>query len=278
EAICCSNLGEAYLNSCDYQNAYDSLIEAQEKFSSIENIDEELRVLFLLGKFWFIIGDLAELEKIINQFEYYSYTKSFLTAEHSTSYEFLKLMFMILSDDHITVDQAITLLEKLDENNVNLYGELIFNLLEKFCFTDRINDSLYIINQPVFKKLSNVCIYFDAYIDFIYGLIVRNEKIEGMKSSLEYFESAYSKLENETISESTWKVLVAITEMYIERGNYHRAKKPRLYALELINLMADSITNPRIRFKFLEKKERKNSLEILKKLNDKAKQNELQQS
>lgn len=277
-SICLYNLGEAYLNSCDFQNAYDSLIEAQEKFSSIENIDEELRVLFLLGKFWFIIGDVTELEKIINQFEYYSYTKSFLTDEHSTSYEFLKLMFMILNDDHIPVDLAINLLEKLDENNVNLLGESIFYLLEKMCYSNRINDSLYIIKHPNFSKLSNRNNYFSAYTDYIKGIIVRSEKIEGMKSPLEYFESAYSELENESISELTWKLLVAITQMYIERGNYHRAKKPRLYALELINLIADSITNPRIKVKFLENKERKNALDLLKKLNDKVKENEFQQS
>lgn len=278
QGICSFNLGEAYLNSCDFQNAYDSLIEAQEKFSFIENVDEELRALFLLGKFWFIIGDVSELEKIINQFEYYSYTKSFLTDEHSTSYEFLKLMLMILNDDHISVDQSINLLEKINENNMNLYGELFFNLLEKLCYVDRVTDLLHILKQPAFDKISRGNNYFSAYTDFINGLIVKKDKIEGMKSPLEYFESAYSKLENESISELTLKVLVAITEMYIERGNYTRAKKPRLYALELINLMADSITNPRIRFKFLEKKERKNSLDILKKLNDKAKQNELQQS
>ncbi|AFH48098.1 Serine/threonine protein kinase [Ignavibacterium album JCM 16511] len=278
EGLCNSNLGEAYLYSCDYQNAYESLIEAQEKFSLVGNVDEELRVLFLLGKFWFIIGDVYELEKIINQFEYYSYTKSFLTEEHSTTYEFLKFMLQILNDDRIPVDHVINLLRRVDENNINLSGDLFFILLERFCNNNRINDALYIIKEPVFGKLSNANNYLAAYSDFINGLIVRNEKIEGMNSPLEYFELAYSKLENESITELTWKVLVAITEMYLERGNYHRAKKPRLYALELINLLADSISNPRIRVKFLEKKERKNALDILKKLNDKVKENELQQN
>lgn len=277
-SICLYNLGEAYLNSCDFQNAYESLIEAQEKFSLVGNVDEELRVLFLLGKFWFTIGDESELEKIINQFEYYSYTRSFLTDEHANTYEFLKLMSMILKDERIPVDQVINLLDKVDENNLNLFGDLFFVILERFCYNNRINDSLYIIKQSGFSKLDNGSNYFAAYIDFINGLIVRYDKIEGMKSPLEYFESAYSKLENESISELTWKVLVAITEMYLERGNYHRAKKPRLYALELINLIADSISNPRIRVKFLEKKERKNALEILKKLSDKVKENELQQN
>ncbi len=278
EAICCSNLGEAYLNSCDYQNAYESLSEAQEKFNLFDNVEEELRVLYLLGKFWFIIGDKSELEKIINQFEYYSYTKSFLTVEFSTSYEFLKLMVQILNDDLISVDTVISLIEKIDEKNVNLYGELIFVCLEKFSNANRINEALYIIKRHEFTEIMNANNYFTAYTEFIKGLIVKNEKIDGMNSPLEYFEQAYSILENESITELTWKVLLSIAESYFERGNHHKAKKPRIYAMELINMITDSITNPRIKAKFLEKRERKTGIELLKKFNDKVKENEFQQS
>ena len=277
-SICLLNLGEAYLNSCDYQNAYDSLIEAQEKFNSISNVDEELRVLFLLGKFWYIIGDISELEKIINQFEYYSYTKSSLSDEHSLEYEFLKLMLLLLKEQMISVEQAISLLEKTNRNNSNLFGDVIFTLLEKLSKNNRITDTLFLMKHPAIKEIISGNNFLAAYNDYILGLIVRNEKMEELKSPLEYFETAFSKLENESINEITWKVLLAISEMFIERGNYHRSKKPRLYALELINLIADSIVNTRIRVKYLEKKERKEALELLKQLSNKVQANEFQQS
>lgn len=277
-SICLLNLGEAYLDSCDYQNAYDSLIEAQEKFNSVSNVDDELRVLFLLGKFWYIIGDISELEKIINQFEYYSYTKSSLSDEHSLEYEFLKLMLLLLKEQMISVEQVISLLEKTNRNNSNLFGDVIFNLLEKLSKSNRITDTLFLMKHPTIKEIISRNNFLDAYNDYILGLIVRNEKMEELKSPLEYFESAFSKLENESINEITWKVLLAISEIFIERGNYHRAKKPRLYALELINLIADSIANTRIRVKYLEKKERKEALELLKQLSNKVQANEFQQS
>lgn len=278
EAICSVNLGEAYLNSCDYQNAYESLSEAQEKFSLIENDDETLRTLFLLGKFWFFIGDDSELEKIINQFEYYSYTKFSFTDEHALSYEFLKIMIVILKNENIFSDRVLYLLEKTNESNFTLFGDLILNILETLCFDKRSSDVLFFLKHPVFDLLISKNPFFEAYTEYIRGLIVRYDKMEGMKSPLEYFESAFSKLESESISELTWKVLIATTEVYIERGNYHKAKKPRIYAWELINLIAESVTNPRIRVKYLEKRERKNALDLLKKLNDKVKENEFQQS
>ncbi|GMU96599.1 protein kinase domain-containing protein [Ignavibacterium album] len=277
-SLCLYNLGEAYLKSCDYQNAYESLTEAQEKFSLIENDDETLRALFLLGKFWFFIGDDTELEKILNQFEYYSYTKLSFTDEHALSYEFLKIMLVILKNENIFSDRVLYLLEKTNESNFTLFGDLILNILETLCFDKRSSDVLFFLKHPVFDLLISKNPFFEAYTEYIRGLIVRYDKMEGMKSPLEYFESAFSKLESESISELTWKVLIATTEVYIERGNYHKAKKPRIYAWELINLIAESVTNPRIRVKYLEKRERKNALDLLKKLNDKVKENEFQQS
>ncbi len=278
EGICNSNLGEAYLKSCDYQNAYDILTEAEEKFIVSANENESLRTLFLLGKFWYFIGDDTELKKIINQFEYYSYTKLTFTDEHALSYEYLKIMFALLSNENIPIDKVLSLLERTNDNYLNLYGDLIFYFIEALCIEKRISDVLFLLKHPLFEILKSKNLIFDAYSDYINGLIVKYDKLEGMKSPIEYFESAVTKLESESISELTWKVLVATTEVYVERGNYHKAKKPRIYALELINLIADSINNPRIRFKFLEKKERKNALESLKKLNDKVKENEFQQS
>jgi tetratricopeptide (TPR) repeat protein len=278
EALCSLNLGEAFLNSCDYQQAYDSLSEAEEKFGLIENDAETLRVLFLLGKFWYFIGDDNELKKIINQFEYYSYTKLTFTDEHALSYEYLKIMLALLSNENIPIDKVLSLLERTNDDYLNLYGDLIFNFIEAICIEKRISDVLFLLKHPLFEILKSNNLIFDAYSDYINGLIVKYDKLEGMQSPIEYFESAVTKLESESISELTWKVLVATTEVYVERGNYHKAKKPRIYALELINLIADSINNPRIRFKFLEKKERKNALESLKKLNDKVKENEFQQS
>ncbi len=251
-------------------------MEAQEKFNSISNFDDELRVLFLLGKFWYMVGDPSELEKIINQFEYYSYTKSSLNDEHLLEYEFMKIMMGLLNGELITVDQIISNLEKINSSNSNSFGEIIFHILEQYSRSNKISDTLFLLKHPSIKSLTSENIYLDAYSDYTFGSMVRNEKMEELKSPLEYFDSAFSKLENESINELTWKVLLAIAEIYTERGNYHKAKKPRLYALELINLIADSITNTRIRLKYLEKKDRKEALELLKQLSSKVKANEFQ--
>jgi serine/threonine protein kinase len=273
-----SNLGELCLATCDYENAHNCLIEARSEFNEIGNTEEELHVLFILGKFWFIIGDKEELSKIINQYEYYSYAKDSFSEISEKNYSYLKLMLKIIDSNNLKVGEVLELIEKTSDSEVTQFGEIIFQSLEKMILNGQVSDVLLLLKSSFIKDTSDRITYFNAYRDYLLGKLVNQERIEGYNSSIEYFESAFNQLENESISELTWKVLVAITELYFERGNYHKAKRPRLYAMELINMILESISNPRIRNKFLEKKERKEALELLKQLSNKVQANEFQQS
>jgi serine/threonine protein kinase len=273
-----SNLGELYLATCDYENAHNCLIEARSEFNEIGNTEEELRVLFILGKFWFIIGDKEELSRIINQYEYYSYAKDSLSELSEKNYSYLKLMLKIIDNNNLKVEEILELIEKTSDSEVTQFGDIIFQSLEKMILNGQVSDVLLLLKSSFIKDTSDRITYFNAYRDYLLGRLVNQERIEGYNSSIEYFESAFNQLENESISELTWKVLVAITELYFERGNYHKAKRPRLYAMELMNMILESISNPRIRNKFLEKKERKEALELLKQLSNKVQANEFQQS
>lgn len=277
-SILLENLSEAFLLSCSYDNTWENLNEAISLAERLGNSDDILSKNFLLGRFWYVIGDKDELGKIINQYEYYSYAKDSFSETHSKNYKYLKLMHNLLSDQRVDIKEILELLEQTSSDEVMQYGEILFNSIEKFISDKYISDALLLLKSGLIREISENNNYFNAYKDFLLGKIVSEEKIEGYLSSSEYFESAYNKIENESITELTWKVLVAITELYWERGNYHKAKKPRLYAIELMTMISDSITNTRIKAKYLEKKERKLSLELLKKIGDKYRVNEAQQS
>lgn len=272
------NLSEAYLLSCSYDNAINSLLEAQSLAVNIENNDDQLYVLFLLGKFWFVIGDRDELESVIKQYEYYSYAKSSFNDKHLKSYHYLKLLLKIFDDERINVDEVLKLMEETLTDEITQYADILFYCIEKMALDRFTSDSLMLLKTSLIREISEKFNYFDAYKDYILGKIVSEEKIEGYLSASEYFESAYKKIENDSITELTWKVLVAITELYCERGNYYKAKKPRLYAIELLNMIADSISNTRIRSRYLEKRERKEAIELLKKIGEQFRINEVHQS
>lgn len=272
------NLIELNLLTCDYNRSNEALIETNSLIGELNNSDEELHYLFIKGKFWFIIGDKEELKNIINQYEYHSYSKDSFSETHAKNYSYLNLMLKIVENKKIKVQEILELIEKTSASEATQYADILFNSLEVMVSYNQISDVLLLLKSSLFQEISEKILYYSAYREYILGKVVFEERIEGYSSAAEYFESAYNKLENESISELTWKVLVALAALYIERGNYHKAKKPRLYAMELINMIAETITDPGIRNKYLEKKERKEALELLKKISSKTQANEFQQS
>nr|HMN26103.1 hypothetical protein [Ignavibacteriaceae bacterium] len=101
---------------------------------------------------------------------------------------------------------------------------------------------------------------------------------ENLKSPIEYFETAYNLIEDESISELTWKILFIIAETYWERGNFHKAKKPSYYAYELINMIGENISNSKIRTAYFNHPERKKALEKLILIGNQTQLNEFQKS
>ncbi len=91
-AIAINNIGEANIHTCDYQNSFDSLNKALAIFRELSNKEEEFNTLFLLGKFWFIIGDYDELEKVISKYEYLLLTEENLSERFQLNFDYLKFM------------------------------------------------------------------------------------------------------------------------------------------------------------------------------------------
>ena len=89
EGLALTNLSEANLDICNYQEAYDSLNRAREIFSKLANIDEEAEVLFLLGKLYYLLGDENAISEIIK-----SYREILIevSERHKNNIEFLKLL------------------------------------------------------------------------------------------------------------------------------------------------------------------------------------------
>jgi hypothetical protein len=61
----------------------------------------------------------------------------------------------------------------------------------------------------------------------------------------------------------TWKILFAISELYIERGNLNKAKKFVIYTRELIYFIAEKMDSPRLRAAYLQQNERFRTLRKL---------------
>ena len=87
------------IQTCDYQNAYDSLNKSLNIFNELKNKEEALSVLYLLGKLWFTIGESDELKKIINQYEYYLVTEENNSEKNNLNFNYLNLLLKLNTNE-----------------------------------------------------------------------------------------------------------------------------------------------------------------------------------
>lgn len=280
KALSINNLGEIYLETCDYQNSFDSLNKALSIFRELSNKEEEFNTLFLLGKFWFIIGDYDELEKVISKYEYLLLTEENLSERFQLNFDYLKFMRNGL-DVNVSPDtlESLKLIEKCRNlGETNLFSEILLLYIEFLINAQKFEEALKHLNDKELVKLIEKNILQRAQREFLFGKIAQLSRNEILKSPIDYFENAYSLIEDQSITELTWKVLFTMAETFWERGNFHKAKKPRLYAAEILNMITDHISNNKIRNAYIERVDRKQAFEKLKLMSNPVQMNEHQKS
>ena len=279
-AVAVGNMGEVYLQICDYQNSYENLCRAGEIFAQLNNREEELNILFLQGKFWFILGGIDQLKKIIEQYEYYSLTLEGLSEKLRLNLDYLRLLIIFKESKGFEDKKAVMdLIEKAKIEGENVLAtEIIFLFIEDLTGKKKFSEAIELLNDIDLVNYIQENIIFRAQREYLLGKIAYHTQYENLKSPIEYFEHAYSLLEDESIYELTWKILFTISETYWERGNFHKAKKPRHYAYELINMIGENITDNKLRSTYFNHPERKKALEKLVLIGNQTQLNEYQKS
>jgi serine/threonine protein kinase len=279
-AVAISNIGEVNLQICDFQNAYENLLKSIELFGKLNNPEEELNILFLFGKYWYSIGDVEELYQTLNKFEFISLKENKKSEKKEINHQYLKLLYEMLSGKIILQENEILQLLRscLTIQEHNYYIEIICTYSEFLIKNCKFNYAFELLNTENLDKIIEQNSIFGAYIYYLRGKIAQAAQGLKEKPSIEYFESALNLLEGQSITELTWKVLYEITNTYWERGNFHKAKKARIYAYELIIMIGENILNSKIRTAYFNHPDRKQALEKLILMSKKTELNEFQQS
>lgn len=265
-AIVLINMGQILSAICEYQKSYECIKSAISVFRKTDNIEEEANALFDLGILFLKLNNFDRLEQIISEYEILLTTHEYLI-KHKTNISYLKKI------EGIQINEARNFIELLNEylqvNEKRNYLELLILFLDKYVsesefYEDSILNLLFsdiILDEIPINNLLN------GYREYFLGRISAKVKDKRLSPPIEHFEKALSIIENENITELTWKVLLAISEVYIERGFINKAKKPLIYASELVNYIADKIKKSDLRTKYLGDKERKKVFENLKLVN-----------
>ena len=263
QGIVLSNLGEVYLTTCDYQNAFDSLEEARSIFEAVKNLDELIPVLLLSGYFYFTIGSPENLEEL------YQYTTQLLSnpklkERFRKELLLLKIIKTISSNEEIEIEELKEVRDRFlngeDLKNYVTVNTILVNYLIRF---NLFAEALVELNHPQFNKTCNENNIYNANREYLLGKVATFFDKGSSWSHLEHFEKAYELLSNECIVEITWKVLFELAQCYGKRGNISKAKDFIIYTRDIITLIAENIESTQFKTAYLQKEERRVAMDEL---------------
>ncbi|NWG27878.1 MAG: protein kinase [Ignavibacteriaceae bacterium] len=257
------NLAEVFIECCEYQKAYDSLTKARKVFENLGNYEELSDVLFLMGKLFFRIGINQKLEEIILELK--ENNLKFEQKNEINVYELLLYqMIFFRKSVNISVEplyQVCSEFYKLEDRNN--YSQSVLLLIETLIKLNKLNEALVEINNPNFIDLCQQNSILGAEREYFLGIISKSYASDKLLAPLVHFERAYDLIKDKNILEITWKILYAISEIYIEKGNYNKAKQYVIYVRELIYFISEKLELPQFRAAYLRSSQR---IETLKKL------------
>lgn len=261
------NLGQVYLLSCNYENSLNSFKEAEKIFQELSNDEEVISVKYHFGKLYYYLNDLDSLTNTIVDYNEHL-TKKEYSNKHKLNYEHLVLLKSILIKERVDLETALSFISKMYDDEKREMTHLFFELLNHSLNLNEENKvlSTLIENQLGINFRNNII--FEAWKEYLMGQIASKIDNSNLNSPIEYFKKAYSLIENQSISELTWKVLNSMGQYYIDRGLFKNAKQMIHYASEVVNYISGNIADSEIRTRYLDQSERKKVIDNLNFINN----------
>lgn len=257
------NLGELNMELCEFDKAYEILLNTANYFNKPGLEQESSETLFILGQLFILIGDTENFKLTLDEFKNLL-LKNNLPQKAHANFKLLNLAVEIRPDkiDFIEI-QNITnwYLENGETRNFIRSKKYIAELL---LLTQNYDATSQELNEPNYLKACENNIFFNAERQYFLGKITKNLNAAEPAMALNHFESALGLLNDEKILELTWKILIEIALCYKELGQISKAINYSKYAYASLKYLLENITNQRIRNFYYQKKCVSNAFEITK--------------
>ena len=255
------NLGEVYLVLCEYEKAIDSLENAAEIFEALGNKVEQAEAVFLLGKLFYSLGDINNLNQVIQKYSGFS-----LNLEKSDfNFSYLKLLYDQLNGNNSDIEERLFVLRDKSQTYSDsfLYCELQVKIIEQLIGSNQFEKANKELSVDNFVQICEGHTYYNAYKYYLAGKAALLSKDENEMPFMDYYTKALDLINEISITELTWKILFDLYMVYSERGIVSRTNEFRNYAMQTIYYIADQFKSEKLKNIFLRKPERQYALNIL---------------
>jgi tetratricopeptide (TPR) repeat protein len=250
------NLSEIYMLTCEFEKSIEAIEKSIKIFNNLKNLNEEMESLFLLGKLFFTIDDLQNLNITIEVIKERINDEKIIN-KHKINYDFLMQLNSISNGNleetvksyRIIKDQYRELKDKI---NFFFAAVQLIKLLIKLGYYDEAASEL---GNNSFSALCSENKLYNAEKNYMLAILSINRSSFG--NPIDYLLEAFEYINESSITELSWKVLYRLAEIYYERGNYSKSEEFNSYAISVLNYIFNNIKSEKIKSIIMDSPERK---------------------
>ena len=153
-------------------------------------------------------------------------------------------------------------------NDRGNYSKANILFCEACLFNENYSNAFNALNEKEFLQMCAENSLIKAHREFLIGEIsAESEKLD-LPNPFKCYSTAYEIMENNYITELTWKVLLKLSDIYYDRGNFSKISDYIFYAKKILYFIADQIKDNNLKDKYLNRPDRTaaiNRIEFLEK-------------
>jgi tetratricopeptide (TPR) repeat protein len=250
------NLGEIYLLTCEFEKSIEAVENSIKIFNNLKNLNEEMESLFLLGKLSYTIGDIQNLNTVIEVMKE-KINDEKTVDKNKINYNFLKLLCLNSNgnlEDQIKSYRIIKNQYRELDDKINFFfasAQLIKHLIKLGYYDDADLE----LEDNSFSALCSENKLYNAEKNYLLAILSKDRTSFG--NPIDYLLEAFKYINESSITELSWKVLFLLAEIYYERGNYSKSEEFNSFAISVMNFIFNNIKNENIKSFVMESSERK---------------------
>jgi tetratricopeptide (TPR) repeat protein len=250
------NLAEIYLFTCEYEKSIEAIDKSIKIFQNIKNLNEEMESLFLLGKLYFTICDLQDLNIVIQELKEKMEDEK-TVEKHKLNCNLLSQLYSISNGDFYEAENTFRVIkgQYLEQEDKINYFFVSSQLIKLLIQNENYEEVLSELEDKSFIKICSENKLYNAERNYLFAVLTINNKTFG--NPIDYLLKALNYINESSITELSWKVLYQLADIYFERGNYPKSEEYNTFALSVLNYIFNNINNKKIQSYVIESSERR---------------------
>lgn len=217
------NLGEVYLEICEYQKSFEVLKIAEKVFLELNNKDELLEVYLLYARLYIIVENSAMVSVYSEKIKL---LKNKNSNREKLLIDFVKTLEKILLEKSIDNTALIELMNNLYSSKDKLIAsDILFVLAEKLINNEEYKKATNLLNSKNIVDIASFNNKYDANRLYLFSKIPTKYQTDLSFTKNFLLLKALTILQNGSISELTINVLNDLVVFFRERGNDSKAEE-----------------------------------------------------